>query len=155
MNHTFAFFAGLLLLAANTSVAQESEPFEPVLPSQIISPDFSEETAEVYTTVVMQGLDKTTARVKKFDVPVNGTVKFGSLEITARHCKKSHPEETPESAAFLIVDEVRQNENKKMLFSGWMFASSPALSALEHPVYDVWVLDCKKDSTAPTEKSPQ
>ncbi|MFN7610664.1 MAG: DUF2155 domain-containing protein [bacterium] len=91
MNHTFAFFAGLLLLAANTSVAQESEPFEPVLPSQIISPDFSEETAEVYTTVVMQGLDKTTARVKKFDVPVNGTVKFGSLEITARHCKKKPP----------------------------------------------------------------
>ena len=142
---------------AQSVCAQETTAIVPSLPSQIIAPEILEEDgkAEVYTTVVMQGLDKTTARVKKFDVPINGTVKFGSLEITARNCQKSPPEETPESAAFLIIDEVRLNENKKMLFSGWMFASSPALSALEHPVYDVWVLDCKKDSTAPIEKSPQ
>jgi hypothetical protein len=157
MNKSFVFFVGILFFAAHMAVAQDDTPFAPALPSQIISPDLLEEegTQEVYTTVIMQGLDKTTARVKKFDVPINGTVKFGSLEITARNCKKNPPEETPESAAFLIVDEVRPNENKKMLFSGWMFASSPALSALEHPVYDVWVLDCKKDSTSPMEKSPQ
>ena len=92
--------------------------------------------------VVLQGLDKVTARVHTFQAPLGSVVRFGTLEIIAHQCDKRPPEETPESAAFLDVSEVRQGEPTQSLFRGWMFASSPALSALEHPVYDVWVLDC-------------
>lgn len=94
-------------------------------------------------TAVLQGLDKVTARVSTIEVPVGRTVRFGTLEIIPRICDKRPPEETPESAAFLDIWEVRPGESAQSLFRGWMFASSPALSALEHPVYDVWVLDCK------------
>ena len=92
---------------------------------------------------VLQGLDKVTARVSTLEVPVGDTVAFGSLRITARTCRKASPVEPPESAAFLEIREEHPDEATEALFSGWMFASSPALSALEHPVYDVWVIDCK------------
>lgn len=93
-------------------------------------------------TAVLQGLDKVTARVETFDAQLNRPVKFGSMEITLRHCDRTPPEEPPESAAFLEIEEKREGDEAKELFSGWMFASSPALSALQHPVYDVWVLEC-------------
>ena len=108
--------------------------------------------ARAETVAVLQGLDKTTARVSKFDAPVGQAVRFGTLVITVRACIKHPPEEEPESAAFLQIDEVRQGERNSVVsqqvFSGWMFASSPALSALENPIYDVGVLDCKTDTTA-------
>ena len=93
-------------------------------------------------TVLLQGLDKITARVSEIKVPVGGTVTFGALQITARACDKHPPEEAPEAAAFLEVVETKPDEKPVLRFSGWMFASSPALSALEHPVYDLIVLDC-------------
>lgn len=92
--------------------------------------------------VVLQGLDKVTARVSTIEARVGEVVRFGTLEIIARHCDKRPPEETPESAAFLDIWEIRPGEPASSLFRGWMFASSPALNALEHPVYDIWVLDC-------------
>ena len=103
--------------------------------------------------VVLGGLDKVTAHVSTFEVPVGKTVTFGALQITARACNKHPPEETPESAAFLEIDEVRPGEVNLRVFSGWMFASSPALSALEHPVYDVNVLDCRAASGSPPASS--
>jgi len=99
--------------------------------------------AEKFDTAVLQGLDKVTARVSTFSAPIGVTVRFGTLEIIARVCDKRPPEETPESAAFLDVSEARPGEPTVSVYRGWMFASSPALSAMEHPVYDVWVLDCK------------
>lgn len=93
--------------------------------------------------VVLQALDKVTARISVVEVPVGGTARFGSLLIAARACQKSPPEEPPEAAAFLEITETPAGAIASSLFSGWMFASSPALSALEHPVYDVWVKDCK------------
>lgn len=98
--------------------------------------------ADPYEVAVLQGMDKVTARVSTIEAPVGDVVRFGSLEIIARVCDKRPPEETPESAAFLDIWEVRPGEPAVSLFRGWMFASSPALSAMEHPVYDVWVLDC-------------
>jgi hypothetical protein len=92
--------------------------------------------------VVLRALDKITARVSIIEVPVGETVEFGSLEITARYCDKRPPTETPESAAFIEVVEVKPGEPPAPRFSGWMFASSPALSAMDHPVYDLWVIDC-------------
>ncbi|HXV24424.1 MAG TPA: DUF2155 domain-containing protein [Alphaproteobacteria bacterium] len=96
----------------------------------------------------LQGLDKITARVSTIEATVGEPVTFGALEITVRACDKRPPEEPPESAAYLEIVERKVNEDPKMIFSGWMYASSPAVSALEHPVYDIWVLDCMSASTA-------
>ncbi|MBN9526252.1 MAG: DUF2155 domain-containing protein [Alphaproteobacteria bacterium] len=92
---------------------------------------------------ILQGLDKVTARISTFEAPINQPVKFGSLDIVVRACNKRPVEETPESAAFIEIIEQLPGEAPKALFSGWMFASSPALNPLEHPVYDIWVTDCK------------
>lgn len=106
-------------------------------------------------TVVLQGLDKVTARVWTFEAPVGQMVRFGTLEIVARTCERTPPEEPPESVAFLDISELRRGEAPKDLFHGWMFASSPGLNALEHPVYDVWVLDCKKETPSEQEAPKQ
>jgi len=94
-------------------------------------------------TAVIQGLDKITARVSRFDATVGAPATFGMLSIVVRDCEKSAPEERPENAAFIEIYENRPGEEKARLFGGWMFSSSPALSALEHPVYDVNLLECK------------
>ena len=91
---------------------------------------------------VLQGLDKITARISTFEAPLEELVSFGSLEIVARSCQETRPEEPPESAAFLEIDDQRPDGPRERVFQGWMFASSPAVSAMEHPVYDVWVVDC-------------
>ena len=110
--------------------------------------------AEPYNTAVLQGLDKVTARVSTIEAPVGDSVTFGALEIIARTCDKRPPEETPESASFLDIWEVKPGEPAISIFRGWMFASSPALSAVEHPVYDVWVLDCvNRELTSPQDSS--
>lgn len=116
--------------------------------------------AEPYQTAVLQGLDKVTARVTTLRVDVGDTVRFGTLEIIVRHCDKRPAEETPESAAFIDVWEVRPGEAAASMFRGWMFASSPALNALEHPVYDVWVLGCENiisnsEDNAPSDGAPK
>lgn len=113
--------------------------------------------ARAETVAVLQGLDKITARVSKFDAPVDQAVRFGSLIITVKACVKRPPEEPPETAAFLDIDEVRGTGNaveSQRVFSGWMFASSPAVSAMEDPIYDVNVLDCKSDDTATPSSGP-
>ena len=99
--------------------------------------------ADAYGIAVLQGLDKVTAQVSKFSAPIGVYVDFGSLRIIARKCDKRPPEETPESAVFLDISEVKADQPAITRYRGWMFASSPALAAMEHPVYDVWVLDCK------------
>lgn len=95
---------------------------------------------------VLQGLDKITARVSVIQAPVGNTVRFGTLDITVKRCHKRPPEEAPEITVFLEIHESRLGEKTVSLFSGWMFQSSPAVSSMEHPVYDVWVIDCKKSS---------
>ena len=102
---------------------------------------------------VLQGLDKITARISTFEAPVDEIVRFGTFEIIARTCKKTPPEEPPERAAFLEITEVRPDSPSAPVFTGWMFASSPALSAVEHPVYDVWVIDCRKASKSASSTS--
>ncbi len=109
----------------------------------------------VAASAVLQGLDKITARISTFEAPLGETVRFGSLQIVARACDKKPPEEPPESAAFLEIVDVRPDSPEVALFTGWMFASSPAVSALEHPVYDVWVVDCKKESSSEGEIKPE
>jgi len=92
---------------------------------------------------VLQGLDKVTARVSTFAAPIGLPVRFGTLEVVAETCVKRPPEEPPETAAYLDVFELKPGEPRRKIFSGWMFASSPGLNPLEHPVYDVWLKDCR------------
>ena len=92
---------------------------------------------------ILQGLDKTTARVSTIEAPLDQAVRFGSLQIVARACHKKPPTETPESTAFLEIVDIRPDSPTIPVFTGWMFASSPSVSAMEHPVYDVWVIDCR------------
>jgi hypothetical protein len=97
--------------------------------------------------VKLRSLDKTSARTSVFEVNVGSTVKFGEIYIKVQACRKAPEMEKPESAAFLQIWEVKPEvatniEKPEWIFSGWMFASSPGLSSMDHPIYDVWVLDC-------------
>ena len=105
---------------------------------------------EDMNVVVVRSIDKLSARTHTFDIPVDRTVQFGkSLFIKVRACRKSPPVGEPEAAAFLQIWERKPHEDaSRWVFSGWMFASNPALSAMDHPVYDVWVIDCKKSVTS-------
>ncbi len=99
---------------------------------------------------VVRALDKMTARVEEIELPVGKTVQFSTLSIVTKTCRTTLPEETPpESAAFLEVSETKVGSTEGPFFKGWMFASSPALSAMEHPVYDIWVIGCR-DKTSPS-----
>lgn len=104
--------------------------------------------AERYPIAVLRGLDKVTARSTTIYAPVGEVSTFGTLKIRPEVCDKRPPEETPESAAFLVIVDERAGRPSETVFSGWMFASSPGLSALEHPVYDIWVLDCVNSSSS-------
>lgn len=95
----------------------------------------------------MQAMDKITGKVSEIDVPVNGEVKFGSFSIVVRACATRPPEDTPENYAFVdIIDDYNIN-TKLNIFRGWMFSSSPALNAVEHPIYDIWLLKCYDGDT--------
>ncbi len=100
------------------------------------------------TSVTLQTLDKITARIATIKAKLRQSVRFGTLEITAFHCAYRPPEAPPETAAFLQIKDVSYTDAEEdagvVVFSGWMFASSPAISGLEHPVYDVTVLACAK-----------
>ncbi len=96
---------------------------------------------------VLQGLDKTTARVSTFELNINERGTFGTLIIKVRACRKRPPTEPPESAAYVEVLDKKIGEEPTNLFAGWMFASSPTLNSLQHPVYDVWVLKCSGPKT--------
>ena len=95
----------------------------------------------------MQALDKTTARISTLLAPVGEAQQFGTLEVTVRRCAFHPPEETPENAAFVVIRDLGYDPSvaPAEVFSGWMFSSSPAISALEHPVYDITLLACSDD----------
>jgi hypothetical protein len=97
--------------------------------------------------VVLRALDKHTARVVEKELKVGETLRFGTLNITARTCRDTPPEDRPEAAAFLEIKDMSDTAPERPVFSGWMFASSPSLSAMEHPVYDIWVTGCKPNIT--------
>ena len=94
-------------------------------------------------TAIFSGLDKITGRIISFDVAINETVQFGALQVTPRVCYSRPPTETPNTDAFVEVDEVTLQGEIKRIFTGWMFAASPGLHAVEHPIYDVWLTECK------------
>ena len=99
--------------------------------------------ADIETNMArMQAMDKITGKVSEIDVPVNGEADFGTFSVVVRRCVTRSPEETPENTAFVDVVDNYKSENPVNIFKGWMFSSSPALNAVEHPIYDVWLLKC-------------
>jgi len=92
--------------------------------------------------VTFKTLDKVTAKISHLETEVGRPTVLGPLTITVRTCKTTPPEEPPETSVYLEIDESRENKTER-LFSGWMFASSPGLNGLEHPVYDLWPESCK------------
>jgi hypothetical protein len=98
---------------------------------------------------VFSGLDKITGRIISFDAAIGETVQFGALQVTARACYTRPPTEATNTDAFIDVDEVTLKGEIKRIFTGWMFASSPGLHAVEHPIYDVWLTDCSQPIQAP------
>ena len=119
-----------------------------LLTALLLWPSFTSARATIdYPIVQLRSLDKITARTQVFEAQVGKTIKFGSVYIKVQACRKAPELEQPESAAFLQIWETappKEDEEAKpeWIFSGWMFASSPGLSAMDHPIYDVWVLDC-------------
>jgi hypothetical protein len=103
-----------------------------------------------YPVATFAGLDKITGRITRFDVYIDETVLFGALEITPRACYNRPATDTLQrTSAFLEVDQVSMDGSAKRIFTGWMFADSPALNAVDHAIYDVWLIACKTSTSVP------
>ena len=94
------------------------------------------------TTLMLRGLDKSTGKPTNIAAPIGKPVQFATLTITARYCYSTPASETPETSAFVQIDDHRPDQSQKRIFSGWMYASSPGLNGVQHPLYDVWVINC-------------
>ena len=103
-----------------------------------------------HAVLELKGLDKITGKASIIMAPLNVPVKFATLTITARTCYSTPPSETPETSAFLQIIDHRPDQPERRAFSGWMYASTPGLNSLQHPLYDVWVISCI--TTAPGQK---
>ncbi|WP_075998032.1 DUF2155 domain-containing protein [Salaquimonas pukyongi] len=129
---------GRLLRAVLLAAAAAVLPFEGVA---------NDKTAN--RVAVFSGIDKITGRIHTFDVYIDETVQFGALQVTPRVCYSRPKTETPKTTTFVEVDEITLDSNIRRIFTGWMFADSPGLNAVEHPVYDIWLKDCKMESEVP------
>ncbi len=147
-------FAATVAAASTGAALAAPQPqvLPPTAPRAAEVSDAVPDAKGVRRMVILRGLDKTTGRAIDVAAPAGVPVRFGTLTITARYCYTVPPEEPPETNAFLQIDDGRPGEVLKRVFSGWMFASTPALSALEHAVYDVWVINCRTDQPGPAEK---
>ena len=95
------------------------------------------------SSALLRSVDKITGRTQTMEIPAGEAKRMGDLKITLHRCLKKPPEEMPENAAFLSVEEQKRSDDSKVVFNGWMFSSNPAISAMEHPIWDIWVLECK------------
>jgi hypothetical protein len=111
------------------------QPFRPLRPSPAAADG-------ARRAVLLQGLDKVTTRTNRFEAAIGETVRFGTLRVTAIECMVNVPEAPAEAAAYLTIVDNKPGQSAQTLFTGWMFASSPGLAALDSSVYDVWVVGC-------------
>ena len=107
-----------------------------------------------HPAAVFSGLDKITGRIISFEVAADETVQFGTLQITERACYTRPATEAPQTTTFVEVNEVDEKNEYKRIFSGWMFAASPGLHGIEHPIYDIWLTDCKSPDTTVVNAAP-
>ncbi|MBO0902038.1 DUF2155 domain-containing protein [Jiella sp. MQZ13P-4] len=137
-----AILAALVLPGVSPANAQAEDDSPPA--------EFAKPKARIKNPVaVFSGLDKITGRITTFDVYIDETVQFGALQVTPRVCLTSAEGEAEKTDAFVQVDEITLDRKIQRIFSGWMFADSPGLNAVEHPVYDVWLKSCKTESDVP------
>ncbi|NLH82333.1 MAG: DUF2155 domain-containing protein [Phyllobacteriaceae bacterium] len=138
--------AALLAAAiAFLPVAGAAAPKTPAAPTEAPAlPDDANKIAEPFA--VFSGLDKITGRIISFDVAIDETVQFGALQVTPRVCYSRPQTVAPLTDSFVEVDEITLDNKIRRIFSGWMFADSPGLHAVDHPVYDVWLTDCRSST---------
>lgn len=130
----FAKRCGALIIAVFALVGADA----PALAARVENP-----------VAVFSGIDKITGRITTFDVYVGETVQFGALQVTPRVCYSRDETEAPKTTTFVEVDEITLDRKIRRLFTGWMFADSPGLNAVDHAVYDVWLKECKQESDVP------
>lgn len=134
--------AAAAVMPCTASFAQEDEP-----PAAGAPPSNAGRVAS--PVAEFAGLDKITGRIISFDVYIDETVQFGALQVTPRVCYSRPEAEEPKTDSFVEVDEITLDRKIRRIFTGWMFAESPGLNAVEHPVYDVWLKACKQKSDVP------
>lgn len=100
------------------------------------------------TALMLRGLDKVTGRPTEILAPIGKPVHYATLTVTARFCYSTPASETPETTAFVQIDDHRPDQPGRKVFSGWMYASSPGLNPMDHPTYDVWVIGCNNNHNA-------
>ena len=132
-----AGFACFALTLASGAYAKNTIKSSPLAPPK------KEAAHAQYEAVVLRGLNKVTGKTSTLNSPVGTTVRFGTLDIAVHRCWRSRPEERPENAALLEVLTLKPGRSPARIFLGWMFSSSPGLSSIEHPVYDITVINCE------------
>ncbi len=133
------------LPAASAPISRQPGPLPPAsaTPPSLDAPPTAPPGATTATAAILRGLNKITGRVTTIVAPIGQPVRFGTLQIVAHTCVERPPTEPPDDIAFLSIDDIKQDGRAVRIFTGWMFKSSPSLSALQNPVYDVWVKGCK------------
>lgn len=157
-------FGTLVVSVASTAFAQDTAPEDLLIEDgteqtplpddqQTVEPDVTTisptEGRKANKVAQMSGLDKITGRIISFDVYINETVQFGALQVTPRVCYSRPALETPKTTSFIEVDEITLDRKIRRIFTGWMFADSPGLNAVEHSIYDVWLTSCKDKTDVP------
>ena len=127
--------AGLIALGGAPARAQQDEKIE-------------------NRVAVFSALDKVTATIRKLEVPIGETAEFGALKVTPRVCYTRPPTVRPKTTSFVEVEEVQLDGEETRIFGGWMFAQSPGLNAVEHPVFDVWLTDCAEPRSSVAQQVP-
>jgi hypothetical protein len=146
----------LLVPAAGMAQSKSKAKFEPPLRTE--KTDEASPSQKVANGIAQfSGLDKITGRIFSFEVQIDETVQFGALHVTPKACYTRPSTSTPQTTAYLEVDEVTLSKELRRVFTGWMFAASPGLHAIEHPIYDVWLTGCRSDQQADgaSEASPR
>lgn len=144
----------MFLLAAAAAVVLAAGPGR--AEEQANEPEGAQAGSRISNPVAeFAGIDKITGRIIAFDVYIDETVQFGALQVTPRVCYSSPETDEPRTDSFVEVDEITLDRKIRRIFSGWMFAESPGLNAVEHAVYDVWLKSCKQSSEVPPPKSAE
>lgn len=142
-----AFFAVTSAVWAQEAEYSQESYGEPITDTSAEAtppvPEGEDFTSGYRNAVVLQGLNKVTARISSIESPVGVSTQFGNLEIIVKRCWQAPPTSRPENAALMEIIDRRPNEAPQEVFNGWMFSSSPSLAGLEHPVYDIVVLSCE------------
>ena len=145
-----------------TEPTQQTAPQEQTVPQEQVAPQGQAAPSQQTTAprnpeksrvsnpvAVFSGLDKITGRITSFDVYIGETYQFGALQVTPRVCYTNKADEATRTDGFVEVNEITLDKKIQRIFTGWMFADSPGLNAVEHPIYDVWLKDCKQRSKVP------